>query len=181
MAAPQTVPVHKLTLDDVFAMVEAGILEESDRVELEGGVLVDMVPPGEGHEDRMEWLTRHFVKAAGDDLHVRVQGTFLTPTGGFYLPDLIVFGPKDDQLPKTAELIVEIAVTSRSRDLEKATTYAAAAVGEYWIVDVERREVLVHSEPRPDGYALVRRYVVGELVPPPVDVPPVDVAALLGG
>jgi len=37
----------------------------------------------------------------------------------------------------------------------------------------------VHSEPRADGYAAVRRYVPGEHVSPPVDVPPVDVAALL--
>jgi len=35
MAAPQTVPPHRLTLDDVDAMVGAGILHETDRVELE--------------------------------------------------------------------------------------------------------------------------------------------------
>jgi len=46
MAVPQTVPVHRLTLDDVLAMVDAGTLDESARVELEGGVLVEMVPPG---------------------------------------------------------------------------------------------------------------------------------------
>lgn len=180
MAVPQTVPVHKLALDDVLAMVEAGILDETAHVELEGGVLVDMVPPGEGHERQVEWLTRHFVKAVGEGVRVRIQGTFRIPDGGYYLPDVIVFGPKDDELPRTAELIIEVAVSSRSRDLEKAAVYAAAVVGEYWIVDVERQEVLVHSEPRHDGYALVRRYVVGERVPPPVDVPPVDVAELLG-
>lgn len=179
MAAPQTVPVHKLTLDDVSAMVEAGILDERAHVELEGGVLVDTVPPGGQHVGRVEWLVRHFVKGAGEEIAVRVQDTFLIPDGGFYEPDLIVLRPIGDELPKTAELVVEVAVTSRARDLEKAVTYAAAAVGEYWIVDVERREVLVHSDPRPDGYAAVRRYVLGELVPPPVDVPAVDVAALL--
>lgn len=181
MAAPQTVPPHRLTLDDVYAMVAAGILDETERVELEGGVLVDMVPPGENHEDYLEWLNRRFVKAAGDRVRVRIQGTFLIPDGGYYLPDVIVFGPKPDgELPRTAELIVEVAVSSRARDLEKAATYAAADVTEYWIVDVDRAEVLVHSEPRADGYAVVRRYVPGEVIPPPVEVPPVDVAALLG-
>jgi len=180
MAAPQTVPVHRLTLDDVFAMVEAGILDERSRVELEGGVLVEMAPPGEGHGDRVEWLTRHFVKAASDDVRVRIQDTFLIPDGGYYQPDVIVFGPKGDRLPRTAKLIIEVAVSSRARDLEKAATNAAAGVVEYWIVDVERAQVIVHAEPRADGYARVRRYVPGELVPPPVDVPPVDVTALLG-
>jgi Uma2 family endonuclease len=123
MAAPQTVPVHRLTLDDVFAMVEAGILNERSRVELEGGVLVEMVPPGEGHGDRVEWLIRHFVKAAGDDVRVRVQDTFLIPDGGYYQPDVIVFGPKDDQLPRTAKLIIGVAVSSyRRRSTSRRST-----------------------------------------------------------
>lgn len=180
MAAPQTVPIHRLTLDDVMAMVEAGILHENSRVELEGGVLVEMMPPGHGHAERVEWLTRHFVKAAGEDVAVRVQDTFLIPDGGFYEPDLIVMRPSDG-LPRTAELIVEVAVTSRARDREKASAYAAAEVTEYWIVDVERAEVVVHSDPRAHGYAVERRYVRGEHVPPPVDIPSVDVDALLGG
>jgi len=46
---------------------------------------------------------------------------------------VIVFGPEDDELPRTAELIIELAVSSRWRDLEKVAVYAAAVV-EYWIV-----------------------------------------------
>lgn len=181
MAVPQTVPIHRLALDDVIAMVHAGILDERARVELEGGVLVEMIPLGADHGSRMQWLNRHFVKGAGDDVAVRVQDTFLIPDGGYYEPDLIVFTPLPDlELPRTALLIVEVAVTSRARDLEKAATYAAAGVSEYWIVDVARKEILVHSEPRPDGYAAVRRYLPGEAITPPVDVPPVDVATLLG-
>ena len=76
-------------------------------------------------------------------------------------------------------LVVEVASTSRSRDLGKASVYAAAGVPEYWIVDVDRDEVLVHREPRDAAYASVERFVPGDTITPLIDVPPVDVAALL--
>ena len=42
-------PVHALTVDDVHAMLEAGILEENSRIELLDGVLVEMSPQGPPH------------------------------------------------------------------------------------------------------------------------------------
>ncbi len=181
MAVPQTVPLHRLTFEDVEAMERVGILRETDRVELEGGVLVDMVPPGEPHGDRVEWFTRHFYEGRPDDVRIRTEATFSITDGGFYLPDVVVFTDKPEgELPRTALLVVEIAVTSRARDLEKAAAYAAAAVGEYWILDVERSEVLVHTEPRPDGYTVVRRCLPGDTLTPPAGLPPVEVAAALG-
>lgn len=39
-----TLPVHPLTVDDIRAMVDAGILGEDDKVELLDGVLVEMSP-----------------------------------------------------------------------------------------------------------------------------------------
>jgi len=44
----QTVPAHRFTVEDVLAMVAAGILDERDRVELVEGVLVEMNPSGPG-------------------------------------------------------------------------------------------------------------------------------------
>lgn len=180
MAVTQSVPPYRLSIDDVMGMVRAGVLAEETRIELEGGVLLQMVPPGEGHEERVEWISRFFVKAAGDEVRVRVQAVLELPDGGLYLPDLLVFESKDEGLPRTGRLVVEIAVTSLARDLEKVANYAAANVEEYWIVDIAGGEVLVHSEPRADGYAVRRRYLPGEQITPPVAVPPVDVTALLG-
>ena len=182
MGVPQTVPIHRLTFEDVLAMVDAEILTETDRVELEGGVLVDMEPSGGSHSSRVQWLIMHFAKAAGDAFVLRVQDTFLIPDGGYYEPDLMVLlPPRDEELPRTAELVIEVAFSSRSRDVHKAATYAAAGVGEYWIVDVPGEEVITHADPDPDGYATRRRYGRGDTVPSPVPAPGVDVTALLGG
>jgi Uma2 family endonuclease len=161
-------------------MVAAGILHEDDRVELIDGVLVEMSPTGPRHSGVVEWLMSHLVKASGDAFRVRVQDTFVTPGGGFLQPDLFVLEP----IPRTrmadrALLVVEVAYTSRLHDLWKTATYAAAKVPEYWIVDVDRNEVLVHREPGAEGYARLERFVAGDTITPLIDVPPVDVSALL--
>ena len=161
-------------------MVEAGILAENARVELIGGVLVEMSPTGPTHEDLVEWLTRHFVLATAGRFRVRIQSTLLTPGDGFFQPDVFVLddGPRG-HLPAAALLVVEVSDTSRRHDLWKTATYAAMEVPEYWIVDVNRNDVLVHRQPRDGSYESVERFKPGDTIGPLIDVAPVDVAALL--
>lgn len=49
--------------------------------------------------------------------------------------------------PKTAELVVEIAVTSVNLDRYKAKLYALAGVKEYWLLKVEERALEILTEP----------------------------------
>lgn len=179
--APQVASVHRFSVEDVVAMYAAGILDDDIRRELVDGVLIDMSPPGPRHADIVERLTKHFVIGAQDRFRVRVQDAVLTPDAGWRSPDLMVIPPGEhDRLPDTALLIVEVASTSRARDAGKAAIYAEAAVTEYWIVDVDRDEVLVHRKPSGRAYASVERFAPGDLLTALIDVPPVEVAALLG-
>lgn len=62
-----------------------------------------------------------------------------------------------DAHPSAALLVIEVARSSRRLDLgRKAAIYAEGGVPEYWALDVEQRELVVHSEPTSDGYASVR-------------------------
>jgi Uma2 family endonuclease len=179
VASPVGSP-YRFSVEDVLAMVAAGILDGNARVELIDGVLVEMSPIGSRHADVVEWLTAHFVPPAAGRFRVRVQDTLLTPGGGFFEPDLFVIepGPRG-RLPDTALLVVEVAHTSLRHDRWKAATYAAAGVPDYWIVNVDRDEVLVHRDPGESTCARVERFIPGDTISPLIDVPPVDVAALL--
>jgi Uma2 family endonuclease len=181
MPVPQTVPVRRLSYEDVMAMVEAGILRETDRVELEGGVLVEMAPSGGLHGSRVTWLNMHLARTLADGYVVRVQDTFLIGDGGFYEPDIVVGPPTGNEVPRSADLVVEVAVSSRRRDREKAAVYAAAGVTEYWIVDVAHSEVVVHRDPQSTGYRSVLAHGPSERIAPLVAAADVDVAALLRG
>lgn len=171
--------LHRLSVEDVNRMAEFGVLRKEDRVELIDGVLVDVSRPGPEHSAIVAWLTRHFVVGCpGWD--VRLQDVLLV-AGGFLSPDLVVAEPLPrDRHPATAALVVEVSVTTLRHDTAKAPRYARAEVGEYWIVDVERRCVVVHTEPGSDRYT--RTTVHGEeaVLRAPAGAPPVAVADLLG-
>jgi Uma2 family endonuclease len=175
------VPVHRLSVEDVFKMVASGVLDEDDRIELVEGVLVEMVPIGAEHDGAAAWLTRHFARVQTDAWEVRVQSTFLI-SGGYLLPDVtLVPPPGRHEQPTTAHLVVEVAQTSQARDHEKAGNYAAADVPEYWIVDLRARTVIVHRRPLAGAYREITTYADGATIEPLVDgAPAVAVTELLG-
>jgi len=66
-------------------------------------------------------------------------------------PDISVVrgGEKDftQAHPATAELVVEVAISSAALDRENASLYAEAGVKEYWIVLGSQRQVEVYRRP----------------------------------
>jgi Uma2 family endonuclease len=54
--------------------------------------------------------------------------------------------------PTTAELVVEIAVSSPALDRESASLYAEAGIKEYWIVLAPERRVEVYRQPQKGRY-----------------------------
>ena len=178
---PATVSVHRLSVDDVYRMVAAGVIDEDARVELVQGVLVDMVPIGPEHDGALAWLTKHFARGGSAAWEVRVQSTLLV-AGGYVLPDLALVEPLPrTRQPASALLVIEVAQTSQARDRDKARDYAAADVPEYWIVDLAVREVTVHRSPLAGIYEDVVVYADGKSVRPSlVDAPPVPVSELMG-
>lgn len=172
--------IHRLTVEDIFQMLEAGVLSGDERLELVDGILLDVAHAGEPHSEAVAWLNEHFTRAAGEAWQVRVQDTLFVPRG-FRSPDLMLVArePGREQLT-TALLVVEISRTSRARDEAKAVDYAQAGVPEYWRVDLETAEVVVRRHPLGDGYREMSRHGRGETVEPLVAAPALDVAALLG-
>jgi len=174
-------PIHRLSVEDVHRMVEAGVLEENERVELVEGVLVDMVPISAEHDGALAWLNRHFARVDAEEWEVRIQSMLLI-AGGFLLPDLsLVARMPRSTLPATAHLVIEVAQTSHARDREKASDYAAAGVTEYWIVDLPGRTVHVHRHLLAGAYQEHTTFADGTSIGPLLaDAPSVDVSALLG-
>ncbi len=173
-------PVHRLSVEDVYKMAAAGVLDENARIELVQGVLLDMVPIGAEHDGALEWLNEFLLSVRDRSWRVRVQSTLLI-AGGYLLPDLIVVEPLPrSRQPTTALLVVEVAQTSQARDREKARDYASADVPEYWIVDLAARQVIVHRRPLAGAYDEVVTYADGESLSPLLEIPAVAVSELLG-
>ena len=60
---------------------------------------------------------------------------------------------KSTPTPADILLLVEVADTTLRTDLgRKARIYASGEVSEYWVVDLNNRELYVHRAPRSGGY-----------------------------
>lgn len=178
MAVSTSVPLRRLSVEDVIAMGEAGILDDTPRVELIEGVLVEMNPVGPRHEQLVTRLNMHFAPAAAPRFEVHVQGSLATADVSFVMPDLYVAEPTPSgELPRTALLVVEVAQSSHARDAEKAETYARAGVPTYWIVDAIAQTVRVHRVPEGGSYRLCFDHDAGPLASDVDGVPPLDLDA----
>lgn len=71
-------------------------------------------------------------------------------------PDLAVIRGREEDFwdahPTTAELVVEVAVTSQEYDRNKTRAYVQAGVKEFWLVLVPERRVEVHRVPAGDRF-----------------------------
>lgn len=68
--------------------------------------------------------------------------------------------------PGDLDLVVEVAGSTRLIDLGfKAALYAQAGIRDYWVVDLDRRRIVVHRQPSPGGFREILAYGEGEDIP----------------
>jgi Uma2 family endonuclease len=84
--------------------------------------------------------------------------------------------------PTTADLVVEVADTSLDFDRnEKRLRYARACIREYWVVDINGRQLLVYRDPQAGDYATQQALgAVATISPLAAPAAVVRVADLLG-
>ena len=162
VARDPDIDLWPLTRVQYDLLVDAGAFE-GQPVELLEGTLVWMVPQGEPHASVVEQLTTELVirlrEAFGRRLRVRSQLPLAASPLSEPEPDFAVVDA--DRVPgsghpTTAHLVVEVTASSHRADLRhKPRIYAQARVPTYWVVDLERERVVVHSESGTNGYAHV--------------------------
>ena len=155
-------PRRLFTTQDVLRMVEAGVMQEDENVELIEGELLVMAARMNDHEIFKSALLEWLVKGKADDQRVGVETTLYLAEMLFVEPDLMLY-PRDlkpqDLSGGDVTLLIEVSDESLSRDLGlKASIYADHGVRDYWVVDVEARRVIVHRDPTDEGYRSVVRF-----------------------
>lgn len=159
---------RRWTYEDWERLVAAGVLDEDERVELVDGELVRMTPVGHRHIYAVNLLTEFLAVQARGRAILQVQSPLKFNFGEAPVPDLVLLRMHEDRYrsrpagPWDALLVVEVSDSSRARDLVKAVQYAQAAIPEYWIVDVNRPAVLVHTAPVSGEYTRIREYRHGQ-------------------
>lgn len=160
--------LHRISPDEYRRLIDAGVFDEDARIELIDGLLVDMSPKTRAHENAIAWLNRQFVLNVDQDRYEVRIGAPLTIGTSEPEPDLAIIphsAPRPHH-PATAALVVEVSVSSLTRDLiDKPPIYAAAGVPVYWTVDLDGERAVTHSVPLEGHYAQVDEVDrVGQLI-----------------
>jgi Uma2 family endonuclease len=144
-------------------LVKLGFFED-EKVELLYGLLVTMSPQGNEHLFVIRRLTKLSMFALGDRAEIQGQGPVAASDESEPEPDVAVLPVGDylDDYAAHCHLVVEVANSSRKKDLGlKAHLYAEMGVLDYWVVDIQRRAVVVHRAPVGDHYEDVRALTSG--------------------
>ena len=140
------------TRQDVYAMLEAGIVREDEKLELINGELVKM-PSDPLHGGTIYNLAEVLRKElASFEVMVREEKDFWLPDlRQLYLPDIAVVKPfnhlERHPEPSDTYLVIEVAYSSLSKDIvDKLPNYLAAGIREIWIVDLKQKMSRVYRQ-----------------------------------
>jgi len=162
---------HKLTVTDIYGMLDAGILHEDDRIELIDGELLDMAPIGSDHATTVDRLTEALVLACAGRAIVRVQNPVRLDDLNEPQPDVSILRPGNYRNahpgPADVLLLVEVADSSLRFDRRvKLPLYARFGIPEVWIVNLQRRVLEAHRTPADGAYADTTEHTPTERVSP---------------
>ncbi|MEM4271177.1 MAG: Uma2 family endonuclease [Candidatus Pacearchaeota archaeon] len=159
--------IQPLSLEDYQALCELEP-ERYARTELFRGVIIQKMTKSSEHDYFSQIFAEEIRSILPKEYFLRTEKGVQTQDSELE-PDIsVIFGsPKDykHKKPKTARLIVEIAVSSLEYDREKAIDYAQTNVEEYWIVDINNEVVEVCLHPTSNGYNTKKIYHKTEKIP----------------
>jgi Uma2 family endonuclease len=138
---PVSVPAY-------HALGELGLIPE--QTELLYGQVYYKMPKSPFHSFLFQSLQEALLGAVTPDCLVRTEQP-ITCADSEPEPDLaVVRGRKEDfrrEHPRTAELVIEVCVTSHEYDRSKLRAYAGAGVKEVWLVLGPEKQIEVHRQP----------------------------------
>jgi Uma2 family endonuclease len=167
-ALVQLEEIHRLSIEEYHRLIDSGGLEEGSRVELIDGLVVDMSPRSPQHENAIQWLIRWLVAQLDHSrFDFRIAGS-LTLGRSEPEPDVAILErtPPRRAHPSHALLVIEVAISSRDRDLRSKPAVYAPYVDEYWVVDLQRAAIVVHRDPAGGAYGEVAIIPRGERLAP---------------
>lgn len=144
---------YQLSVESYHRLGEIGVLGHD--VELLEGYLIKKMPKSPLHTYLCQWLLEAIQRLGQAGVIVRQEQPLSTATSEPE-PDLAVVRGSLQEFrsrhPTTAELVIEVAISSEEVDFSKAAIYAEAGVKEYWIVEPEKKRVTVFRAPAGRAY-----------------------------
>ena len=145
--APQvTRETRKFTAEEYFRMVEAGIIQEDERVELVEGEILLMPPMGHPHASGIMRHTRIFASLiVANRVTLLVQAPLPLSEHSAPEPDLALLKFREDDYaggyasPEDTLLVIEVAESSLNYDMRRQgpRLWAGLVFSEMWVLNLQ--------------------------------------------
>ena len=151
--------LHLWSIADYHQMIEAGILTSNDAVELLEGRIVQMSPQRPFHASCVQRCSNYLYEVLRGKAYIRMQLPVTLGNDSEPEPDIAVVRLNVDEyahnhpVSKDIYLLIEVADTTLGRDRQqKSRIYAKNSILEYWILDLQKRQVFVFRRPENEVY-----------------------------
>jgi Uma2 family endonuclease len=144
--------MRRLQVREYHRMIDAGVFDEDEGIELLEGVIVRMSPQGADHAIVVERLSDPLFVGLPVECVIRCQLPLSLSHADEPEPDVAVLDrgtPRSRHAqPTTARLVFEVAGESLRKDRDvKGPVYARAGIPEYVIVDLVDGRLEVYRDP----------------------------------
>ena len=162
-------PRTRWTTDLFHATCDAGVFEGRNVILVDGEIL-EMPAPNPAHNSGVELTRRALDRVFGPAYWLRHEMALDLSLDTDPVPDLAVIlgDPRTvTAQPGTALLVVEVSDSTLAYDRgEKSNLYAEGGIADYWVLDLNGRQLLVFRDSQPDpaeprGFAYRTRLTLG--------------------
>jgi Uma2 family endonuclease len=168
-------PRKRWTRAECETLVSHGLLDY-ERLELVEGELISRMGKKRPHSNAARSLFLWLLEVFGARFVLNEESIDVAAVDNPInepVPDIVVLNRaystfvSSNPGPNDIRLLVEVAHSSLTFDLTtKAAIYARAGIVEYWVLDVEKRRLLVHRNPASGKYTTITVYEEHESVAP---------------
>ena len=150
--------LYLLPVEDYEKMIDCGIFDEDEKIELWEGVLVKMSPKGIKHRNSTYLASTLFQEKFGRKIITQSQDPIRLDDFSEPEPDIVLAEAPLSKYasrhptPKDIYLVMEIADTSVEKDRRKAANYARNGIRQYLLLNLNTNEIEDYREPSADGY-----------------------------
>jgi Uma2 family endonuclease len=166
-----TLTTAKWTVDEYHRMIAAGILDER-RVELLKGEIVEMSPEGKPHAYFSSEAGEYLSRLLGEKAMIRQGKPITLPNDSEPEPDIAIVQRlgreylEHHPYPDNIFWLIEYSDSSLDKDLQiKSQVYAEVKIPEYWVVNLQKRQLVVFREFQDGEYASKSTLTGGMIYP----------------
>lgn len=165
----QNLKLRQITVEQYDAMIENGVFDENDQIELLNGVIIEKMPKGTNHANFNDIIATLLIQQLGDKVCVRNQNPVWLDKFSEPEPDIVLVEPpfqkyfKAHPTPKEIYLILEVSDSTLGYDRNtKGEAYSRAGVCQYIVLNVQEKLLEDYREPSADGFQSKQTYCAGQ-------------------